>query len=66
MKEFAHPEQAERTTVDLDRAIESALTMARNEYEYVAGLETAIDVGTTFSIRLPVEGKQHMAAQAAH
>jgi two-component system NtrC family sensor kinase len=40
MKEFAHPDQAEKTPVDLNRAITSTLTMARNEYKYVAVLET--------------------------
>ncbi len=40
MKEFAHPDAKEKTTVDLNRAIESTLVIARNEYKYVADLET--------------------------
>jgi PAS domain S-box-containing protein len=40
MKEFAHPDQTEKTTVDLNRSIASTLTVARNEYKYVADLET--------------------------
>jgi PAS domain S-box-containing protein len=40
MKEFSHPEQRAMATVDLNRAILSALTIARNEYKYVAELET--------------------------
>ncbi len=40
MKEFAHPDQTDMTTVDLNRAVESTLTIARNEYKYVADLET--------------------------
>jgi signal transduction histidine kinase len=40
MKEFAHPDAAEMTSVDLNRAIESTLTIARGEYKYVAELET--------------------------
>ena len=40
MKEFAHPDQAEMTTVDLNRAIQTTLTIARSEYKYVADLET--------------------------
>jgi signal transduction histidine kinase len=40
MKEFAHPDSKEMTTVDLNRAIDSTLTIARNEYKYVADLET--------------------------
>ena len=40
MKEFAHPDQKEMTAVDLNRGIESTLTIARNEYKYVAEVET--------------------------
>jgi PAS domain S-box-containing protein len=40
MKEFAHPDSAEPVAADLNRAIESTLTIARNEYKYVADLET--------------------------
>lgn len=40
MKEFAHPDSREMTPVDLNRAIESTLSIARNEYKYVAELET--------------------------
>ncbi|HEX4386106.1 MAG TPA: ATP-binding protein [Myxococcales bacterium] len=41
LNEFAHPDSAEMTTVDLNRAIQSTLTIARNEYKYVAEVETA-------------------------
>ncbi len=40
MKEFAHPDQKEMTTVDLNRGIQSTLTIARNEYKYVADAVT--------------------------
>jgi PAS domain S-box-containing protein len=40
MKVFAHPDSKEMTTVDLNQAIESTLTIARSEYKYVAELET--------------------------
>jgi len=40
MKEFAHPDQKEMTAVDLNKAIKSTLTIARNEYKYVADVET--------------------------
>ena len=40
MKEFAHPDQKEKTYADLNRAIQSTLTIARGEYKYVADLET--------------------------
>ena len=40
MKEFAHPDQKEMTTVDLNQAIASTLVIARNEYKYVADVDT--------------------------
>lgn len=40
MKEFAHPDQKEMTTVDLNQAVRSTLVVAGNEYKYVADLET--------------------------
>jgi signal transduction histidine kinase len=40
MKEFAHPDRKEKTSVDLNRSIESTLVIAANEYKYVADLET--------------------------
>ncbi len=39
MKEFAHPDQKTMVAVDLNRAIESTLVIARNEYKYVAEIE---------------------------
>jgi len=40
MKDFAHPDQKEMTAVDLNRCVSSTLTIARNEFKYVADLET--------------------------
>ena len=40
MKEFAYPDRREQAPSDLNRAITSTLTVARNEYKYVAELET--------------------------
>jgi PAS domain S-box-containing protein len=40
LRDFAHPDQAERSTVDLNHAIRSTLAIASNEYKYVAELET--------------------------
>ncbi len=36
MKEFAHPDRHEMAPVDLNRALQSTLIVARNEYRYVA------------------------------
>ena len=40
MKQFAHPDRIEMTEVDLNEAILTTLTIARNEYKYVADVET--------------------------
>jgi two-component system, NtrC family, sensor kinase len=40
MKEFAHPDQKNKTPVNLNQAISSTLIMASNEYKYVADVET--------------------------
>ncbi len=40
MKQFAHPDQAEKVYADLNQAIQSTLVIANNEYKYVAQLET--------------------------
>ena len=43
MKEFAHPDQAQKTLADLNQAIRSTLVVANNEYKYVAELGTHFD-----------------------
>jgi PAS domain S-box-containing protein len=43
MKEFSHPGAKEKNLVDLNHAIESTITVARNEWKYVADLETEFD-----------------------
>jgi signal transduction histidine kinase len=40
MKEFAHPDQAQKTLADLNQAIRSTLVIAHNEYKYVSELGT--------------------------
>jgi len=40
MKEFGHLDQREKTPVDLNKAIQNTLTVARNEYKYVAEVDT--------------------------
>ncbi len=48
MKEFSHPGTTEKKPIDLNQAIESTITVARNEWKYVA------DVVTDFDPQLPV------------
>ncbi|MFY9854805.1 MAG: PAS domain S-box protein, partial [Terracidiphilus sp.] len=43
MKEFSHPGTKEKVMLDLNHAIESTITVARNEWKYVADLETDFD-----------------------
>ena len=40
MKEFAHPGHLEQSAADLNHAIQTTLTVARNEYKYSAQVET--------------------------
>jgi len=40
MKEFAHPESKDMAAADLNKALLSTLTVARNELKYVADVET--------------------------
>ncbi|MGD8453914.1 MAG: cache domain-containing protein [Phycisphaerae bacterium] len=43
MKEFAHPGQQGLSPADLNKAIESTITVARNEWKYVADVEPDLD-----------------------
>jgi signal transduction histidine kinase len=43
MKFFAHPGDAEKKPLDLNEAIESTVIISRNEWKYVADLETDLD-----------------------
>ena len=40
MKEFSHPGAEEKKLVDINRAIETTVTVARNEWKYVANVVT--------------------------
>ena len=40
MKEFSHPGSTEKTPADLNRALETTLTICRNEWKYVAEVVT--------------------------
>ncbi len=40
VKEFTYPDQNEKVAVDLNAALKTTITVARNEYKYVADLET--------------------------
>ncbi len=43
MKDFSHPGNDAKTPTDLNRAIESTVTVCRNQWKYVATLKTEFD-----------------------
>ncbi|BHH82506.1 response regulator [Desulforhopalus sp. 52FAK] len=43
MKEFSHPGSRSKTDVDLNKIIDTTITVARNEWKYVAQMETDLD-----------------------
>ncbi|GEM_PF-1253552 len=43
MKEFSHPGQKEKTAVDINRALQNTIMIARNEWKYVADMKTDLD-----------------------
>jgi PAS domain S-box-containing protein len=40
MKEFSHPGSEEKKSININQAIETTITVARNEWKYVADVET--------------------------
>ena len=43
MKEFSHPGAEEKRAIDINKAIETTITVARNEWKYVSEVETHFD-----------------------
>jgi len=43
MKEFSHPGIDEKTAIDLNKTIDGTITVCRNEWKYVAEMETDFD-----------------------
>ncbi len=43
MKEFSHPGMEEKKLSDINRAIETTVNVSRNEWKYVADIETDLD-----------------------
>jgi PAS domain S-box-containing protein len=42
MKEFAHPDQKEKASADLNQALQTTIAIARSEYKYVAEVTTEL------------------------
>jgi len=69
MKDFSHPGSLKKTSVDINRAIESTITVARSEWKYVAEMVTDFDISLPPVPCLPGEFNQvilNMIINAAH
>jgi len=69
MKEFSHPGIKEKVPLDLNRAIESTITVARNEWKYAAEMKTDFDSSLPLVSCLPGEFNQvilNLIVNAAH
>ena len=69
MKEFSHPGTGSKTRIDLNRAIESTVTIAKNEWKYVAEVELTLDDGLPLVSCFPGEFNQvvlNMIINAVH
>jgi PAS domain S-box-containing protein len=69
MKEFSHPGVEEMVNVDINHAIESTLTVCRNEWKYVANVVTDFDPDLPLVSCLPGELNQvflNLIVNASH
>ena len=69
MKEFSHPGTKEKIPLDLNHAINSTITVARNEWKYVAEVDTDFDPSLPLIPCLPGEFNQvilNLIINAAH
>ena len=69
MKEFSHPGTKEQAYVDLNRTIESAVVLSRNEWKYLAEMELDLDRSLPQVRCLPGEISQvlvNLIVNAAH
>jgi two-component system NtrC family sensor kinase len=69
MKEFSHPGQSVKVATDLNRAIDTAITVARGEWKYVAEVVTDFDATLPHVVCLPAEFNQvilNLLVNAAH
>lgn len=69
MKEFSHPGTEEKTGIDISKAIENTIAVARNEWKYVAEVVTDFDPCLPPVFCLPGEFNQvilNMIINSAH
>ena len=69
MREFSHPGTDDKTLVDINRALESTITVSRNEWKYVAEVATCLSEDLPLLNCLPGELNQvflNILVNAAH
>jgi signal transduction histidine kinase len=69
MKEFSHPPLEDKTMIDINKAIESTITISRNEWKYVSELITEFDENLPLVPCFPGDLNQvflNMIVNAAH
>jgi signal transduction histidine kinase len=69
MKEFSHPGNDEKSPIDLNAVIESTVTVARNEWKYLAEVNLELEPGLPSVPALPGELNQvvlNIIVNAAH
>ncbi len=69
MKNFSHPGNSEKTLMDINKAIENAITVTRNEWKYTADMETEFDPGIPMIFCIPGDFNQimlNLIVNAAH
>jgi len=69
MKEFSHPGTKDKILLDLNHAIQSTITVAQNEWKYVANMETDLDLSLPAIPCQPGEFNQvilNLIVNAAH
>ena len=69
MKEFSHPGSTEKSEINLNHAIETTLTVCRNEWKYVAEIQLDLETDMAPVACLPGELNQtilNMVVNASH
>lgn len=69
VKEFSHPGTTEMTAIDLNQAIETTLSVTRNEWKYLANTDTQFDQNLPMVPCLPGDINQvimNLIVNAAH
>jgi signal transduction histidine kinase len=69
MRDFSHPSNDEKTATDINRALETTMTVATNEWKYLADIETELDAKLPTVLCHPGELHQvflNLIVNAAH